>query len=85
MRLFQLVHCPPDSGLMGNQGRADGVPAYQADNISGNFLVGHLGNSGIELLGGKALPVQCQAQGAQALAGQFPWPCADDIQCSNLI
>ena len=62
MCFFQLVHCPPDPGFMGDQSRTDGVSAYQADNIGGNLLVRHLRNSRIELLGGKALPIQCQAE-----------------------
>ena len=85
MSLFQLVHRTSDSGFMGDQGGADSVPANQADNIGGDFLVGHLRDSRIQLLGGKALPVQRQAQGAQALTGQFLRLCTNDIQCGNFI
>ena len=54
-------------------------------NVLRDLLVGHLGNSRIQLLGGKALPIQRQAQGAQPLAGQLLRPCADNVQGGDLI
>lgn len=51
----------------------------------GDLLIGEFGNSGVQLLGGKALPIQRQAQIPQALPGQLFGPGADNVQRRNLI
>ena len=44
-----------------------------------------ISKSGVELLGGKALPIQRQAQILQARPSQLLWPGADDVQRRNFI
>ena len=65
--LSQLVHRPPDPRLVGDEGRADGIPADQADDVRGDVLIGHLRTGRIQLLRGKALSVQGETQGFKML------------------
>ena len=62
MGFFQFVHCPADAGLVTDEGGANGISANQTDDIRCHFLVGQFRYGGVELLGGKALPIQRQAQ-----------------------
>lgn len=50
MCLFHLVHCPPDPRLVGDEGRADGIPADQADDVCRDILVGFKRSSELIIL-----------------------------------
>lgn len=80
MGFLQLVHSLTNPGFVADEGGANGIPPDQADDVGGDLLIGEFGNSGVQLLGGKALPIQRQAQIPAGSPGSALW--AGCRQCS---